>query len=125
MNMFEWQGQSTEAAAKRLAHFVKTTREDWLEKAPKTEEASDTRSVVDQVSECVRVNRRFAALLEGRELAPDETVWTDPNELCNLLVESATSLGAIIAKQDESMLGKTYDLPFGQFPGAVIVSIPA
>ena len=125
MNMFEWQGQSTEAASKRLAHFVKTTREDWLENCPKCDDASNTRSVMDVVSECIRVNCRFTALLEGQAFAEDDTIWTDPDEACSLLIDSASQVGSAIAKQDDSVLGKTFELPFGTFPGAVIISIPA
>ncbi len=125
MNMFEWQGQATESASKRLAHFVRTTREDWLEKCPKAEVASETRSIMDQVSECIRVNRRFTAMLEGCEVVPDDTVWTDPEEACSLLADSASRLAAVIAKQDDSVLGKIFDLSFGQFPGAAVISIPA
>src|SRR5438128_1227288 len=128
MTVLEWQADSIIAAAKRLAHFVKTTEPDWLGKRPAVDDRSKTRSVLDQVGECIRTNRRMAAILSGTAPSgaqPQDGEVTDPEAGCEMLMESARELSAVVRAQDESMMARTYELPFGQFPGSFCITVPA
>ena len=51
--------------ADSFAHFIATTPDDRLVWHPHIEGAAPTRSILEQVSECVGVNRMMAALLRG------------------------------------------------------------
>jgi hypothetical protein len=65
LSLFEFQVDKIERMAASPAHFVATTAQDRSDWCPATDEKSRTRSVMQQISECVGVNRYTAALLRG------------------------------------------------------------
>src|SRR5438105_9512838 len=83
MTVFEWQATYIERAAGFLAHFVRTTDPDWIDKCPTADEKSKTRSVLDQVAECVTANRRAAAALSGKDAPGEELKFVDVDDACN------------------------------------------
>jgi hypothetical protein len=124
MTVFEWQAASAENAANMLAFWVQTTKADWLEKQPYADPESKTRSILDYVGECIRVNRMAAAKLRGEEPGETSTDGLSMEEVCSQLKSSAKEYADAIRSQDDSMLGKKYTLPFGEFDGAFMVSMP-
>ena len=95
MTIQEWQAEAIVGAAKRLAHFVKTTDSEWLGKRPAVDGQSKTRSVLDQVGECIRTNRRMAGILSGvppTGAQPEDGDVTDADAGCEMLMESANEL---------------------------------
>ena len=62
--------RQTERMADSLAHFIATTPEDRLVWHPAMEGSGPTRSILEQVSECVVVNRTLAALIRGAAASP-------------------------------------------------------
>lgn len=125
MTALEWQAASTVVAAQRLAHFIKTTQEDKLEWGPQSELGHAGRSAMDQVGECIRLNRSFASVLRGEGPKQTEVDVSNPAVCCDQVIDSARDLAGAIGKLDESALGQTFDVGFGKFPGAMVVSIPA
>ena len=124
MTGIEWQAASTVMAAQRLAHFVKTTQEDRLDWCPKSELGHSSRSALDQLGECIRLNRSFASVLRGEGPLKQELTVTDAAVGCKQVVDSARELASAIGALDEADLSKKFDVGFGQFPGAAVVSIP-
>src|SRR3979409_1081788 len=107
MTIFEWQGSSAERGAGFLAHFVKSTDPDWIDKCPAVDEKSKTRSILDQVAECVTLNRKAAATLAGTALPDEELKFVDVDDACNQLVSSAKQYAEVVRGLDESVFDKT------------------
>ena len=124
MTIFEWQGNLCEMMSHRVAHFVETTREDWLDKRPAIDDSSQTRSVLEQIGECVRINRAAAAHLRGEQ--PEKSEWTPANseEAQRELIASAKAYADAIRAQDESVFGKKFMMPWGEVDGAFLISVP-
>jgi hypothetical protein len=124
MTIFEWQAAMAEKQAVMLAHWVKTTQSDWLEKSPAVDSSSKARTIMDQVGECIRVNRRAAALLKGEEPALPATDGLTPDAACSQLIDSAKEYADVVRTLDESMLANKYTLPWGEVDGAFMISMP-
>lgn len=124
MSIFEWQASSVEFIAGALAHNIGATRADWLSKQPKVDDSSDTRSVLDQAGECIRVNRMAAALLSGG--VPEQSEWapSSSDEAQRELVASATELASVIRGLDESILTQKFPVPWGEAEGRFMVVMP-
>jgi hypothetical protein len=98
MTIQDFAADQTERMAASLAHFVVTTDPSRLRWEMPTEGGGHTRSILDQVAECVEGNRRFAALMRG-ELAPGPTPapsFTDTQDAKAQLVSSAGELAVAI-----------------------------
>ena len=70
MHVSEYMAAQTERMTDSLAHFIATTHDDKLQWQPQTEGSAPTRSVLEQVAECVVVNRMIAAGLRGETPSP-------------------------------------------------------
>jgi len=125
MTIFEWQANTSERSAGFLAHFVKTTDPDWIDKCPAVDEKSKTRSILDQLAECVTVNRRAAAALSGKALPEEELKFVDVDDACSQLVASAKEYGSVVRGLDESVMEKSFDVGFGPRPGSFFLMMPA
>ena len=97
MTVQEFQAKKIQRNAHVLAHFVATTPEDKLDWCPSTGPESCSRSVLNQIGECIWINRRFAAVLQGKEPPPKVEVYQATSAQAQLeLVESAKELAALL-----------------------------
>lgn len=128
MTLFEWQAKLIERAAIFLGHTLETTAPDKQGWSPTCEGDAKARSPLEQVGECIGFNKMCAAVLSGATLPP-----TDGHEMPAApasaeqakadLIASANELAEVVRNLDESSLTRSYNLPFGAFPGAVIIEI--
>lgn len=109
MRVTEYAARQTERMAEALAYFLTTMPEEKLRWQPMLEGSAGTRSVYQQVSECVLVNRYFAALLRGETSAtPSNTLpdiaFAGVEDAQQQLRDSANELAeAILALGDERL----------------------
>src|SRR4051812_31387060 len=71
----QWQARQIEKCAAILSHFVETMPEDKLRWRPATDQASQTRTAMEQVGECIYANQRFLSYLTGAEWPPMPDDW--------------------------------------------------
>ena len=126
MTVPEYIARQTERMADSFAHFIATTPDDRLVWHPHIEGAAPTRSILEQVSECVVVNRMMAALLRGGKVEP-----TNPNsppikfangqDAQEQLVTSARELAAAIRMMPEADLARIYEHPRGKMSGENVI----
>jgi len=118
--------RQTERMADSLAHFVATTPEDRLVWHPAIEGGAPTRSILEQVSECVVVNRMLAALIRGAAATPPGSD-TPPIKFANgqdaqeQLVASARELAAAISAMTSSDLTRVYEHPRAKMSGENLI----
>jgi len=62
----EYMSRQTERMAASLAHFIATTPAERLVWTPEIEGGSPLRGALDQVAECIQVNRLIAAFIEDK-----------------------------------------------------------
>lgn len=126
MTVLEWQARQIEMAGNTLAHFVSTTDPTKLDWKPKAEgEESKSRSIFEYVGECVSVNNMTAAMLRGEEPPPRVPVEvSDCETACALLKESAKNFAEAVKACDDSIFEKKFQLPFGEWPGSMLLSVP-
>lgn len=125
MTVMEWQARNIEAVAHVLAHWVETTRPDRLDWCPKTEDASDTRSVLAQIQECVQANRSMAALLKGQAPgSPEPAAITSAAEARQQLQASARELAGAVRGLSEADLDRPFETRYGPMPGSRIILLP-
>jgi uncharacterized damage-inducible protein DinB len=122
MNVPEYVANQTERIAEALAHFVATTKEDKLDWQPTQEGSAPCRSVYQQISECVVVNRIFAKMLRGEiESAPlgerPEITFASPQDAQEQLLASARELAGAIRGLSEADLAREYKHPRGTMRG--------
>ena len=125
-SLFEYQGDKIECMAASLAHFVATTAEDRLDWCPATDEKSQTRLVMQQVSECVAVNRYTAALLRG-ETPTHIPGWREAPAISQdaqeQLVASGQELAAAVRALDEEALTRVYPHVRGPLSGEIVMEL--
>ncbi len=118
MNIQSYAADQTERIAASLAHFVATTDPARLDWELPTEGAGYTRSILDQIAECVERNHRFAALLRG-EPAPATLLaprFTDGQDAQAQLVSSAGELAVVIRAVADDALETLIQTPRGGAP---------
>ena len=126
MSIQEYMGRQTERMGDSLAHFVATTPEDRLVWHPSIEGAAPTRSILEQVAECVVVNRLIATLIRGGKLDPPDPNAA-PHKFANgqdaqeQLVTSARELAAAIRMMSDADLARTFNHPRGQMSGENVI----
>lgn len=126
MTVPEYMARQTERMADSLAHFIATTPEDRLVWHPSIEGSGPTRSILEQVSECVVVNRLIAALLRGGPV-PATGMNTPPIKFANgqdaqeQLVVSARELAAAISAMTDADLARVYEHPRGKMAGENVI----
>ncbi len=129
MHVPEYMANQIERTADSLAHFIASTHEDKLHWQPQTEGSAPTRSVLEQVAECVVVNRMIAAGLRGDVMPPSASggpalILTNGTEAEELLRASGVELAAAVRALTEADLEKMYQHPRGQFLGANLIMMP-
>ncbi len=126
MTVPKYMAHQTERMADSLAHFIATTPEDRLDWHPWIEGGGSTRSILEQVGECVVVNRLIASLLRGGAVAPQDPK-APPIQFANgldaqeQLVASARELAAAIDTMTDADLARTYAHPRGQMIGENVI----
>lgn len=111
MNVFEFQAGRIETTAELLAHALATTAPDKQDWRPALPGSVPTRSALEQVGECVLVNRYFAALLrgespDGNPLGQNVPAFASASEGAAQLLDSARELAdAVRALSDEALSG--------------------
>jgi hypothetical protein len=129
MNVLEYQAEQIVRSAKMVAYWVETTDPTRLAWEPKAEAESSTRSILDQLGECIGVNYMMAAALKeegpGSPDGGDRPAPVDGAQACRELVTSAEALASVVRDLGEDALTKTYTLPWGSMPGSFLVSMPA
>jgi hypothetical protein len=125
MTIQEFQARKIERIARTVAHFVATTPPDHLEWCPSTCDSSCTRSGLDQVRECVSLNRNFAALLscddcdlpESREIMDSVTAQEE-------LIASAQDLAEVVRRLPDEALTRCYYTPHASMTGEIMIDLP-
>jgi hypothetical protein len=126
MTIPEYIARQTERMADSLAHFIATTPEDRLVWHPSLEGAGPTRSILEQVGECVTVNRLIAAVIRGGNV-PKPEPGAPPMRFANgqdaqeQLVVSARELAVAISAMTEADLSRIYDHPRGRMVGENLI----
>lgn len=116
-------------AGRLLAHFLETTPEDRRNWIPVVEGAAGLRSIHDQVSECIHVNRMVAELLSGQEPQwrnpiEAERPWTDDADAGELLIGSADALAEAVRSLSDDDLAREFRTRRGTMPGHVALELP-
>lgn len=128
MTVAEFQAKKLERIADALAHFVQTTREDRLIWEAPGEQDQKGRSVLAQVSECVVVNRLFAALLRGEQVdAPAARAnaphYVEAGAACAELTASGGELALAVRGMSDADLERDYPFWRGPVPGDVLIEM--
>ena len=111
MTVFEFQASRIETTSELLAHALATTAPDKQDWRPALAGSVPTRSALEQVGECVLVNRYFAALLrgespEGNPLGLGVPDFASAEDAQSELLASANGLAAAVrALPDEALSG--------------------
>jgi hypothetical protein len=126
MTVAEYVARQTERMAEALAHFVGTTPEDRQVWHPALEGSAPTRSILEQVAECVVVNLLIAAVLRGGDLpspgSPMPTVhFASGQEAQEQLISSARELSAAISAMTEEDMTRLYEHPRGPMSGQNLI----
>ena len=126
MTAQEYMAEQTERMGPMLAYFVAATAPDKLKWEPSAEGSAPTRSVLDQIAECVGVNRRFAALLRGDEILPSAgnspvPEFTDAQDAQDQIIASASELAASIRGLDDEALERTFQRDRGPTTGKILM----
>ncbi len=113
MTLQDYVAEQTERVAAALADFAATTAPDRLHWEPTSEGGGQTRSVLNQITECIGVNFRFAALLRGEPALDAPPAPQTAAEAQEQLTASAGALAATIRGLSEDALEALIDLPRG------------
>lgn len=120
MNAQDYMAEQIERMGQSMAHFAATTAPEKLTWQPLMEGSAATRSILEQIAECVGVNHYFAALLRGEEppaggmTLPD---LTDAQEAKRHLAASTGVLAAAVRALDDGGLTRTFQTRRGQTTG--------
>jgi len=124
----DFQARQIELIGSAFAFWLGTTKSDKLDWKPKAEgEASQCRSALEQVAECVGVNRGFAAVLRG-EKPPErgeDVPFTDLEDAQRQITDSTKEFADAVRGLDDGFLDKKYMTPFGELAGMTMVTLPA
>lgn len=125
MTVQEFQARKVLRIARTLAHFVATTPADKLDWCACLDEQSCTRSVLDQINECVACNRYIATLLGGGE-SPSASCRPifDAQTAQEELLLSAEELAAVLRIMPEEALTKPFTMPSMTVTGEVLIDLP-
>ncbi len=127
MTLGQWQARLIVKSAKILATFVESTDPERLKWRPSIGDESSTRSVLEQVGECIFANIRFRHIFLGQEPPAPPEEWdtfASAEDAKLQLIESATELAAIVATLDSASLAKEYKTHRGLMPGALAMQFP-
>ena len=122
-----WQARLIEKSAAILSGFVESTREDRLKWQPSIGETSSCRSVLEQIGECIFVNKRFQSILRGQGLPEAPETWdnfVDAADAVQQLKESASELARLVEVMDSDALASDYMTHRGPMPGLLLIQFP-
>ena len=123
----EYMAEQTERMGDSLAHFIETSPQEKLNWRPALEGSAPTRSILEQVSECVVVNRLIARLLsEGsppKMPNPQSPAleFKDAQEAQQMVRESANALAKSVRAMSAEDLNRTFQHPRGAFLGRNLI----
>ena len=122
MTVQEYMATQTERIAEALAFYLTTTPEDKLDWRPSLTEEVTTRSMLDQVKECVSVNQRFAAMLRGESATSfPEVSFANGQEAQEQLIASGKVLAEAIRGLSEEGMAQGYQHPRGEILGSSLI----
>ena len=127
MTISQWQARLIEKTAAILATFVDSTPEDKLRWRPTIDDHSQTRSILEQVGECVFANVRFFHILQGEVPPAPPTEWDNFPSKQDAIVElrrSANALAEVVRHLDMDALIREYPTHRGPMPGALAIQFP-
>ncbi len=109
MTIATYASRQTKRMAESLAGFIASTAAEKLQWRPSVPGGAATRSVLDQISKCVAVNRFIAGVLRAEQTAPPSGNRSDGEfSNCaaarNQLLRSAEAVAAAIGSLDEAAL---------------------
>ena len=122
MTAQEYMAEQTERMGPILAHFIAVTAPDKLKWEPSVEGNAPARSVLNQIVECVGVNRQFAALLRGDEIplgsgSSPVPELTEAQDAQDQIIASARELAVSIRGLDDKALERTFQTSRGARTG--------
>ena len=122
MNAQEYMAEQIERMGPILAHFVEETAPDKLTWQPALEGSAPTRSVLEQIGECVGVNLVFAALLRGEGGGAPLGAYpimkiTNAQEAREQLIAATRALAEAVRALDDEGLTRTFQTRRGQTTG--------
>ena len=121
MTIGQWQARLI------LKTFVLSTPDDKVRWQPSLNENSQTRSILEQVGECIFANERFVYILQGETPPAPPTEWDtfgSKEEAIQELKRSAKALANVVEKLDCAALAKEYPTHRGPMPGALAIQFP-
>lgn len=123
MNVPEYVAEQTERVAESLCQFLASTREDRRTWRPTLDGAAPTRSVLEQISECVQVNHLIAAVLRGEQpsLPQGDLTFADADDARRKLTASAADLAAAIRTLTPEDMDRTFQHPRAAMLGKNII----
>lgn len=129
MTVSQFQADRIENAGRLLAHFVQSTPPEKRNWVPSVEGAAGLRSVLDMVSECIHVNRMFAALIRGESVTPFNPIeaarpFARDDEAIAQLTESAKALAEAVRAMTDADLDREFVTRRGPMPGASVIELP-
>lgn len=120
MNAQDYMAEQIERMGLALAHFAASTAPKRLTWQPSVEGSAPTRSILEQIAECVGVNNSFAALLRG-EGPPTGAMaipeFTRVHEAQIQLIASTTVLADAVRGLEDDALTRTFQTRRGQTTG--------
>ena len=122
MTAQEYMAEQTARMGAIIAHYVATTHPDKLQWQPHVEGSAATRSTLEQVGECVVVNRYFSALLRGEDVQVPAGGWSGPefadsHDAQTQIIASAAELAEAIRALDDNALNQIFQLRRGPTSG--------
>jgi hypothetical protein len=127
MTITDYVARQTIRIAEAMAHFIETTAPERLDWHPAIQ-ASDTpstRSILEQVGECVQVNHLIARLLRGETAAPtgsrQEIAFADGADARRQLLASAEELAEAIRGVSDADLERVFPHPRAPMRGENLI----
>jgi hypothetical protein len=127
MTAMEWHAQQIEIAAKMLAHFLMSTEAGRRTWSPEGLNQAFGRSALEMVVECINVNNRTAAMLNGSPPAAEVSFDTEEQaeEAAVALLASGRAFAEAVRSLPEEKLVQEFAMPWGaSWSGALLVSVP-
>jgi hypothetical protein len=124
MKAQEWQATVIETTAKTLAHALATTQPDRQDWRPSLDETSKTRSALDQITECIEINRMAAALVQGKQPAArtGDRTFGSAEEAGSQLLASASELAAAVRGLSDEQFEASLTTHRGPMQAAAFIS---
>lgn len=129
----EFQAGNIERMGQTLAYALEKTREDRRDWKPEVEGAAGVRSALDQMAECITVNKMIALVLRGETPPPPPPgggpmqaprTFTTLEEAQAQLIGSAKELADAIRALSDADLQREFPSRRGPMPGARLIEIP-